>query len=530
MMNDKEILSHFNTGFCFTSEEESEVASKFPQYILYRRNGKEIDGYCTGCKQYLELEGYWHQPIKHGLRGRCPNCDADITFYAGRRVPAGRGDPSRNFVLFRVIGGDLYIRAVKVYQRFTKDGFDEWNDISDYDTAYDTYDYRRYYCTTGAAVEYLRNYYGDWVRQKSINEPSFSDGMFGNSDYYMIGADKINDSCLKYSGFERYAEICGGGANYPVKFLCMSAKYPVLEKLMKSGFEYIVRDKVNGGKNIRLNYRGGTPQKILRLNTDEVKALRECNAAVYNNYLYFRKTIRVSGDFKRKFARFEQFGTIAEDIVEIANKTGLSHDKIMNYIERQIKGSKFKIYAFAHDWQDYLRQCAELDYDITDEGICKPSDFQKMHERLSKLYKLRQDEIAKEQFRKCLEIRRDMEYVGERYIVIQPQSIDEIVAEGKALEHCVGGYADRHIKGILSIMFLRMKDRPQKPYYTIEVSNEGKIVQCRGYRNNWKSEKPKKIEEFEIEYQRHLDKVMAERKKKARRKKPVLKQCENIGA
>lgn len=527
-MDDNKIIERFER-MNLTPDEELEVASQFPQYILYRRNGKEIDGYCTGCKQYLELERYC-MSAKHGVKWKCPNCGADITFYAGGRVPVKRYDPSRNFVLFRVINSNLYIRAFKVYQRFIKDAFREWDGISDYDTVYDTYDYRRYYCTIGAAVEYRWNYYGDWVRQKSINEPSFSDGMFGNSGYYTIGVDKINDSCLKYSGFERYIDICDDLYVFPVRFLCMSAKYPALEKLMKSGFEYIVRDKVNGGKNIRLNYRGNTPQKMLRLNTDEVKALRGCDATEYNGYLYFRETIRVSGNFKRKFDRFEKFGVIAGDIVEIADKTGLSHDKIMNYIERQTKGSISKIYPFAHDWQDYLEQCRELDYDITDEKICKPADFQKMHGRLSKLYKLRKDEIAKKQFQKCIEARRDMEYEGERYIVIQPQSIDEIISEGKALDHCVGGYADRHARGELSIMFLRMKDRPGKPYYTIEVSKEGKIVQCRGYKNNWNSEKPKKIEEFEIEYQKYLDKVMAEREKKKRCKKPIMKQCEKIGA
>lgn len=526
-MDENKILKRLE-NMNFTPDEELEIMEHFPQYILYRRNGKKVDGYCTGCKQYLELERYC-KTAKHGVKWECPLCGADITFYAGGRVPVKRWDPSRNFVLFRVIDGDLYIMAVKVYQRFTRD-FNEWNGISDYDTEYDAYDSRRYYCTTGAAVEYRRNYYGDWVRQKSINEPSFSDGMYNNNSYYTIGMDKINDSCLKYSGFERYMEICDDLSVFPVRFLCMSVKYPALEKLMKSGFEYIVRDKINGNKNIRLNYRGSTPQKILKLNTDEVKALRGYNAAEYNDYLYFRENIRVSGDFKRKFARFEQFRTVVKNIIEISNKTGLSHDKIMNYIERQSKGSTPKIYNFAHDWQDYLRQCEELDYDVTDEGICKPSDFQKMHERLSKLYKLRRDEIAREQFQRCIEARRDMEYVGERYIVIQPQSVDEIITEGKALNHCVGGYADRHARGELSIMFLRMKDRPEKPYYTIEVSKEGKIVQCRGYKNNWKSEKPKKIEEFEIEYQKHLDKVMAERKKKERRKKPLLKQCEKIGA
>lgn len=522
-LGEDKILKRFK-NMNFTPEEEQEVAEYFPQYILYRRNGKETDGYCTGCKQYLELEKYCRKP-KHGDTWKCPKCGADITFYAGGKVPASRHKVRLNFVLFRAIDGELYMRALSVYQRFTKGEFDEWNGISDYDTGYTTYENCVYWCGEGATAEWKSSYWGGYLRLKECHEPHFRGVFNGDNNYIVIGLDRIEDTCLRYSGYEKFIEICDEMPYYNspfVVFLCMSAKYPILEKLMKSGFEYIVRDKILHG-GIRLNYRGDTPQKILRLNTAEVKALKGCNAAEYNDYLYFRKNIRVSGNFERRFAMFEKYAMIAPSIVEIAGRTGLSHEKVMNYIERQTKGKKQKNYQFVNDWRDYIKQCEDLQYDLTDESISKPADFQKMHERLSKLHKVRQDEIMRKQFQMTAEMRREFEYVGKKYIVIQPQSIDEIVAEGKALCHCVGGYADRHARGELSIMFLRMKSKPKKPYYTIEVSKDGKIVQCRGYRNNYNSAKPESIVTFEVEYQKHLDKVMAERKKRERRKKPIIK-------
>lgn len=528
-LDENMILKRFK-NISFTPEEEQEVASYFPQYILYRRNGKEIDGYCTGCKQYLQLERYCRKP-KHGDTWKCPNCGAEITFYAGGRVPASRHRVRLNFVLFRAIDGELYMRALSVYQSFTKNAFDWWNGISEYDTDYTSNENCVYWCGEGAAVEWKSSYWGGYLRLKECHEPYFG-GSFYNIDnsYIVIGLDEIKATCLKYSDFEKFIELCGEttyDSTPLVVFLCMSAQHPQLEKLMKSGFEYIVRDKILHGGG-RLNYHGDTPQKVLRLNTAEVKALKGCNAAEYNDYLYFRKNIRVSGNFERRLAMFDKYAMIAPSIVEIADRTGLSHEKVMNYIERQTKGKKQKNYQFVNDWKDYLDQCADLEYDLTDEGISKPADFPKMHERLSKLHKVRQDEIMREQFLKLAEMRREFEYAGERYIVIQPQSIDEIVAEGKALCHCVGGYADRHARGDLSIMFLRMKNKPQKPYYTIEVSKDGKIVQCRGYKNNYNSAKPERIKQFEAEYQKHLDKVMVERKKRERRKKPIIKKQEKL--
>lgn len=101
-----------------------------------------------------------------------------------------------------------------------------------------------------------------------------------------------------------------------------------------------------------------------------------------------------------------------------------------------------------------------------------------------------------------------MEFESGELIVIQPKEIQDIIEEGRTLHHCVGGYANRHAAGELTIMFLRKKDEPDTPYYTIEVSNELKIVQCRGYRNNNAgNKKTQDIINFENEYQKYLKSV-----------------------
>lgn len=508
-------------------EDLREIEEYFPQYILYRREGKQIDGYCTGCKRYAEIKPDKTFKLEHGAVGKCPNCGCTVTFFPGGKVPASRKE-RLNFVVMYEKNGELHMHAIKVTQKFTKGTFDEWNGISDYDTDYFVSCRAEYWCSAGTAEEWKDG--RGWLRE--CHEPDFG-GAFGYRDnsYIVIGMERIKDTCLRYCGYEKFVKICEEiSDNCPlITFLCESAQHPALEKLMKSGFEYIVKDKILRG-GVRLNYCGDTPQKILRLNTDEIKALKGCNADEYNCYLYFRKNIHISGDFKRKFERFEQFAMIISDIVKVAKETGLSHEKVMNYIDRQTKGDKRKNYLFMRDWQDYLRQCETLGYNLADEGIVKSSDFQKMHERLSKIIETRQDEIMREKFAALYEERRELEFESGRLMIIQPESVGDIIAEGKALCHCVGGYTDRHTRGELSIMFLRLKSHPKRPYYTIEVSKEGKIVQCRGYKNNARCEKPKSVRAFELEYQKHLDKVMDERKKRERRKKAFPKTQEKIGA
>lgn len=146
-----------------------------------------------------------------------------------------------------------------------------------------------------------------------------------------------------------------------------------------------------------------------------------------------------------------------------------------------------------------------------------PYDFHSMHTRLSALIRYESDEINRKLFTENYAERRALEYSGNGLILRQPESMEEIAAEGAALNHCVGGYAERHAKGKLTILFLRRLDKPDVPYYTMEVSTDGRIVQCRGYKNNKANNpKPQEIIDFEKEYQIYLDALFGRENQKVR--------------
>lgn len=169
----------------------------------------------------------------------------------------------------------------------------------------------------------------------------------------------------------------------------------------------------------------------------------------------------------------------------------------------------------SHDYGDYLDQCRTLQYDLHDTAICMPRDFEKMHTRLSQLIKYRESEEQKRLFKTNYSARKSLEFSSGEFLIRQPKSIGEIIEEGAALEHCVGGYAERHAQGELTIMFLRKKSKPDEPFYTIEVSSKLKIVQCRGYRNNnADNPKPKSVEDFEEKYQEYLDALIEQKARK----------------
>lgn len=63
-----------------------------------------------------------------------------------------------------------------------------------------------------------------------------------------------------------------------------------------------------------------------------------------------------------------------------------------------------------------------------------------------------------------------------------PASGEEILKEGRKLQHCVGGYAERHMKGKTTILFMRKAQKPDEPWLAIEMDGNN-IRQIHGFKN-----------------------------------------------
>lgn len=95
----------------------------------------------------------------------------------------------------------------------------------------------------------------------------------------------------------------------------------------------------------------------------------------------------------------------------------------------------------------------------------------------------RQARLAEEKYeerRKKLE--KKYGFAMDGYVIRAPLGKDEILAEARKLQHCVGGYADRHIQGKTTILFMRKAKKPDEPWLTIEM-NRNKLVQVHGFKN-----------------------------------------------
>lgn len=223
-----------------------------------------------------------------------------------------------------------------------------------------------------------------------------------------------------------------------------------------------------------------------------------------------------------------------EDIRELEEY--MSPQQIMNYIIRQqveqYPGKKPK--EVLEEYKDYINMCEACSKNMKDEMVYRPRELKRRHDevvvdrqQMQILRELDTNTEAKEKYAEEMrqkfpqaegilkEIKSRYEYENEEYKIIVPDTLIDIVKEGRALHHCAGSserYFDRIESRETYICFLRRQETPGIPFYTIEVEPGGTIRQHRSYLD----EEPgiEQIREFLKEWQKVIRKRLTEEDKK----------------
>ena len=220
-------------------------------------------------------------------------------------------------------------------------------------------------------------------------------------------------------------------------------------------------------------------------------------------------------------------------------KKYMNPQQIMNYIKRQQKEQypAFTAAAVMEEYLDYIAMCEACDKDMTDEMVYRPRELKRRHDevvidkqQIEILRAMENNQDAQEAFAQEMrdkyptaeqtlsKIRNRYEYENEEYKIIVPETLVDIVKEGRALHHCAGS-SERYFNRIEAeetyICFLRRKEAPGIPFYTIEVEPGGTIRQHRSYLD----EEPgiEQIRAFLKEWQKVIRKRLTERDKELAR-------------
>ncbi|MDE5885788.1 MAG: PcfJ domain-containing protein [Oscillospiraceae bacterium] len=390
-----------------------------------------------------------------------------------------KGKGAENFAVMLTWGRELFVRC---YHRYSNGKIAER---------------QRYVFADDGAVRYGSDDSKHWTVRKNFREPVFCKSGYGYSfdnRYNILNRKVLAESCMKYSQLDKYKDT------FCMEYLHFYCKHRNLEYIMKSGFDVVLGRTYGGFWNNQasfyvescINWKTNNLLKMLGLTKTEFKRLQG-NQEYYLSYLIWRGTFPTYQP-EELLTLCRVFGNEHGTLERFCRTTGLKPRRIAAYLEQN------KITS--HDYNDYLDQCQKLKYDLHDTAINMPHHFWEMHTRLTKIIKYKADETHRRQFAEHMLERRKLEFRSGNLVICQPDSMDKIIAEGKSLCHCVAGYAERHAEGKLHILFIRQKESMETPFYTMEVSREGKIVQVRGERNR---DPTPEVAELIEEYKKYLE-------------------------
>ena len=261
----------------------------------------------------------------------------------------------------------------------------------------------------------------------------------------------------------------------------------------KCGFYRIVKEKMQGYNTGNLKKKERSCKKILGLNGEYYQLLAGKNPSTreYNTtYKMQEKGLHPTWQQVQFFARFPR------------NFTRYIRYTTIHKMERYIKEVLGEDERQAVDYHDYLKMAEKLGYNMREPWILFPKNLEQRHEELIEESREREikakEDLDNKKDKKYEKYRKRDSYLEmetEQFLLRLPKRIHEIRQEGNAMHHCVATYIDRVAKGETTILFLRKKQNPETPFYTMEVNN-GAMIQCRAKYNGPMTEEVKEFVEL----------------------------------
>ena len=316
---------------------------------------------------------------------------------------------------------------------------------------------------------------------------SYDEKDFGRWDYTkkigvpvnVINLDMLKDTKFKYSGYNGRGDFLEWFRTYK--------KYPQVEYLGKLGFE---------------------PSKKLLNKASKDKAFCKYLAKVDPNnninaicYAYdHNMTIKEAGDYlmrKAEIGRYFRGYSYIKD-------SGIDLMKAKDYIWESMWGCGM--------YNDYIHACLALGIDLKDTKNAFPKDFKRMHDLRINQWESKKNKAKNKEFKMAADKYIQFEYQGEKYSIIIPKKVQDLVHEGTVLNHCVGkmGYDQKMINGDSFIAFVRKNDSLNKPFVTVEYGLLTKSVLQEYGKNDIPPEK--EVKDFVKAWSKKVKKGLGEKK------------------
>lgn len=474
-------------------------------YIFYDAGAKT--GWCTRCHKEVTISGQ-----RHRKPGTCPNCKHTIVFMAKGKTSKYLCTPVARSQIIQPIEGGYVIQVLETQRDYSYfDAEKIYKPKLRQDVLY------KIICHDGKLIAYSEGWYKQriyrWLpdtwalhsehgRLYKKNADAISE-MFPHSAAGLIVKNEIDIRFCDYMSKEK--------------------EFPVLESLIKIGLYEIVKEILH------TSYSWDNTQslkhleaaKALELDNNRLKKLISLGGSV-NAWEWLKLEKRMNTVFDPEMITFfASFDIWEYNLMFITDR--MSYKKIWHYLEKQFNISYESPSQILTTWRDYLQMAEKNKLNTSLEQVYKPADVRKAHAQMIEL--ANKAEIEKEakpirrRYKKAEQNMKELakyEYTADGYSIVAPKSIEDIILEGKILQHCIHRcdyYFERINTKESFIIFLRKARSPKTPWYTLEVEPGGNIRQKRTTGDN-QNEDLKAAMPFLRKWQKHIRKIMSKEDKK----------------
>lgn len=288
----------------------------------------------------------------------------------------------------------------------------------------------------------------------------------------------------------------------PDKALPFLYRHPFLEILIKAKLYSLSKDIINGFSLsvLGVNEKGTDIYSILNCSKKVFKEIRNHDGNVHS-FLAFKALNRAD-----ETITWEMYQSMIDkdiqtsDMIYLVERYDLKVKRVLEYLDSCYQHQCIPECEAIKIFSDYLRMAKAMNYDLSDKRIKYTNNLKKEHDIASFAYVCVKDKIQTEEFKERVNAYRHYEYGNKSFVVLAPNSPEDMIAEGKNLSHCVHSYVSLVREGNSEVLFLRKADEPEKSFYTLEVKN-GKLIQIKGFSNYIPSnEKEKDVMDFVAEW------------------------------
>jgi hypothetical protein len=292
----------------------------------------------------------------------------------------------------------------------------------------------------------------------------------------------VKENLMYFNAFNIFT-LYMSKVNKAFELLLENKMYHEIEYLLKNGVAYdefgyeINARTIRLAKNLTMVETSGiiTSSKLLqKFNINEIDALMKVAAYFKFSCNTFWNTILEMDVNLTEFSNYLIRSIFINDNLEY--KDGHSSSARM----------QIAVTNFAQLFRDYLNM-KEVDEPIYPDNLKEAHDLAADSYEKRRREKIEQERI--EAFSRNVDNYRNLIDEVDDYKFIVPEEPDDLIKEGRRMNHCVGGYVNNVINGISKIIFVRKED---EPYITIEVRGKA-IVQAKKFRNERPDENDDKL-------------------------------------